>query len=180
MIGYFSNLCVFTSSDKIDWYVGLEDCMSKNSHPQVISLITSHMYSARHCFIIFRLNIEFSSPVLSISHLGQTNRTSSILSHPVKSRRRSSWVWATTSIRSQRNCCAGASGLPVVASIHTFIHSFSLRRDFEASTSSWSSLFSGRAFSSPPPEYYKRYRCLDSWCKIILSPCYQEWNYSSG
>lgn len=67
--------------------------MSKNSHPQVISLITSHMYSARNCFIIFRLNIEFPSPVLSISHLGQTNRTSSILSHPVKSRRRrSSWV----------------------------------------------------------------------------------------
>lgn len=111
-------------------------------------LITSHMTCKEllhHLPVKYWILVTIPSPVLPISHLGQTNRTSSVLSHPVKSRR-SSWVWATTSIRSQRNCCAGASGLPV-SSRFTFIHSvqFSLRRDFEASTSSWFTLL-GQSF----------------------------------
>lgn len=109
-------------------------------------LITSHMTCKEllhHLPVKYWILVTIPSPVLPISHLGQTNRTSSVLSHPVKSRR-SSWVWATTSIRSQRNCCAELLVYQSVVASRSSIQ-FSLRRDFEASTSSWSTLL-GQSF----------------------------------
>lgn len=152
--------------------------MSKNSHPQVISLITSHMYSARNSFIIFRLNIEFSSPVLSISHLGQTNRTSSVLSHPVKSRRRSSWVLSDNEYPFAKELLRGSfwsTSSRFDPHVHPFIQ-FATRLRGEHIVV----VFSPRAELLRRPHRNTTNVTVDSWCKIILSPCYQEWNYSSG